>query len=177
MPQTRQQLVDTLASLHPACTRWSLVCTHYDRDLAEEVLQTAYLKVLDGRAKFGGRSSFRTWVFGIVRLTALELAREPPLLMPVTDDDETHPVCEPERPSLTEAIARLSPMQRQIAYLVFYEDETLEVSARILGVTVGNIRQQYHRLKDRLRHLVTEAEQDIELPHAAPESGGHRDVT
>ena len=39
--------MDAWASLHPACTRWSLVCTQYGQDLAEEVLQTAYLKVLN----------------------------------------------------------------------------------------------------------------------------------
>ena len=38
-------------------------------------MQLAYVKVLEGSAKFDGRSSFRTWLFGVVRRTAAEQRR------------------------------------------------------------------------------------------------------
>ena len=49
-----------LETLHPDCFGWALALCHYNRTDAEDVLHTAYLRVLDGKAKFEGRSSFRT---------------------------------------------------------------------------------------------------------------------
>jgi DNA-directed RNA polymerase specialized sigma24 family protein len=53
-----------LERAHADCFGWALACCRRDRDEAEEVLQTVYLRVLDGHARYDGRSSFRTWLFG-----------------------------------------------------------------------------------------------------------------
>ena len=45
-----------LEQLHPASFGWAMACCQRERELAEDVLQTAYLKVLDGRARFDGRT-------------------------------------------------------------------------------------------------------------------------
>lgn len=66
---------DELARLHADCYGWALACCGRRPADAREVLQAAYLKVLDGRAKFAGRSSFRTWLFGVIRRTAAEERR------------------------------------------------------------------------------------------------------
>lgn len=47
-----------------------------DRSEAEEVLQASYLKVLDARACFDGRTSFRTWLFGVIHRTAADHRRQ-----------------------------------------------------------------------------------------------------
>src|SRR5215470_3827311 len=59
-----------LERLHPASFGWALWCCDHRREEAEDVLQTAYLKVLEGAARFDGRSSLRTWFFAVVRRTA-----------------------------------------------------------------------------------------------------------
>src|SRR2546425_11262305 len=64
-----------LDRLHPAAFGWALACCVGDRAAAEDALQTSYLKILDGRARFDGRSSFRTWLFAVVRYTAAGLRR------------------------------------------------------------------------------------------------------
>src|SRR6266487_259810 len=53
------------------CRRPSCCCG-WDRTAAEDVLQASYLKLLDGRARFEGRSSFRTFVLGVIARTARE---------------------------------------------------------------------------------------------------------
>src|SRR5258707_13051199 len=61
-----------LGRLHTASFGWALWCCDHRQEEAEEVLQTAYLKVLQRRASFDGRSSLRTWFFGVIRRTAWE---------------------------------------------------------------------------------------------------------
>lgn len=64
-----------LEHLHSNSVAWALVCCGWNRHDAEDVLQTVYLKGLDGKAKFDGRSSFKTWLFAVIRRTALEQRR------------------------------------------------------------------------------------------------------
>src|SRR5207253_2938501 len=70
-----EDLAAQLEQLHAAAFGWALSCCSWDRTTAEDVLQASYLKILDGRARFGGRSSFRTWVFGVIGRTAPEARR------------------------------------------------------------------------------------------------------
>src|SRR5258705_10712561 len=55
---------------HADCFGWAMACCGRDSYDAEEALQTGYLKGLDGHARYDGRSSFRTWLFGGIRHTA-----------------------------------------------------------------------------------------------------------
>ena len=64
-----------MAALHPASFAWALACTRWNAAEAEEVLQSVYLSVLEGRARFDGRASFRTWLFAVVRNTAARSRR------------------------------------------------------------------------------------------------------
>ena len=64
-----------LERLHSASFGWALWCCDHQRDEAQEVLQTAYLKVIDQRASFDENSSLRTWFFGVIRRTAAERRR------------------------------------------------------------------------------------------------------
>src|SRR5258706_10834102 len=67
-----------LEALHTESFGWALACSDGERARAESVLQRSYLKVLEGRRRassFQGRSSFKTWFFGVVRHTAAEERR------------------------------------------------------------------------------------------------------
>ena len=68
-------LTAELEQLHTAAFGWALSCCGWDRSAAEDVLQATYLKLLDGRARFDGRSTFRTFVFGVIARTAREARR------------------------------------------------------------------------------------------------------
>src|SRR6266571_8298132 len=65
-------LTAKLEELHAAAFGWALSCCGWDRSAAEDVLQATYLKLLDGRARFDGRSTVRTFVFGVIARTARE---------------------------------------------------------------------------------------------------------
>src|SRR2546428_10760806 len=74
-PMTSKQLEDELERLHPASFAWALGCCRRNREEAEEVLQSSYVKVLEGKARFDGHLSFRTFLLCVIRTTA---AQSPP---------------------------------------------------------------------------------------------------
>jgi RNA polymerase sigma-70 factor (ECF subfamily) len=161
MPDERSgELERALASVHDAAFAWALSCCRWNRDEAEDVLQTAYVKVLDGSARFDGRASFKTWLFAVVHKTALgrrrawlsfrrrRTADAPEMAAPTTEPAV-------DRARLRALIAALADRQREILDLVFYHQLTIEEAAGIMGVSLGAARQHYarakHNLAERLR--------------------------
>lgn len=157
----KAELERELERLHPACWGWALVCCSRDRDAAEETLQSAYLKILSGRARYDGRSAVRTWVFGVIRNTAREEVRfraarnaresgmeaEAALLpdaAPAADVASEH---DERRTALLAALETLSPRQREVLQLVFYHDMTIEEAAEVMQVSLGSARTHYDRGK------------------------------
>lgn len=62
------------------------------------------------------------------------------------------------RISMREAIMRLSPMQRTILVLRYYEDLTETQVAAVLDCSVGTVRSRTHRAVNKLRQLLPMAE-------------------
>ncbi|SRR6266545_4070945 len=161
-----------IEELHPASFGWALLCCGWDRQEAEDVLQTAYVKILDGRAQFDGRASLKTWLFAVIRRTAAERrrARWARSLLSLHWRDgrpDPTPVATPEALAddaetarrLRQALGSLPARQREVLHLVFYQDLTVEEAAQVLGVSTGSARTHYHRGKAGLRErLGKEAE-------------------
>ena len=155
-----------LEQAHADCFGWAMACCGRDRDDAEEVLQTVYLTVLDGRARYDGRSSFRTWLFGVIRLTAASERRKAwlrGLLLQREAESFAHdpfvaPDAEVERDSrshsLRNALAHLATRQREVLQLVFYHDLTVDEAAVVMRISVGSARTHYARGKARLAVLL-----------------------
>ena len=160
----RDAIEQAIREIHPDCFGWALTCCQHDREEAEDVLQASYLKALEGRAVFHGSSSVKTWMFGIVRRTAWERRRSwlvralirrrpgeeiPPAPTPesIASDREAHA-------RLRGLLAQLSPRQRDLLHLVYYQEMTIEDASEVLGITVGTARTHYARGKDRLRALL-----------------------
>jgi RNA polymerase sigma-70 factor (ECF subfamily) len=156
-----------LETFHPSSYGWALACCDWDREAAEEVLQTAYLKAIEGRARFNGHSSARTWFFGVVKKTAAEqrrhrtvrglaLARwlrQLPVPEPAPTPESLSTEAEAQR-RLRDLLGRLSSRQRELLHLVFYQQLTVEEAAGVLGISVGSARTHYERGKARLRRML-----------------------
>ena len=166
-----------LERVHADCFGWAMACCNRDRDDAEEVLQTVYLSVLDGRARYDARSSFRTWLFGVIRRTAASerrkawlrgmlLEREvgsgrreagiaPDPFVPPDADVER----ESRRDGLHRALTHLAARQREVLQLVFYHDLTVEEAATVMRVSVGSARTHYARGKANLAAMLGDAKE------------------
>jgi RNA polymerase sigma-70 factor (ECF subfamily) len=169
-----------LERLHDESYGWALACCRWDESEAEDVLQTAYVKVISGRARFGGHSSLKTWFFGVIRRSAQEhrrrarsrekglarLARlrsEPPVSRPGTGELERSG----DASRLVAALERLSRRQREVIHLVFYQDLSIAEAGRVMEVSLGSARTHYERAKSRLRALLRE-ESPEEVQEGSP---------
>ncbi len=143
-----------LASIHAASFGWALACCGRRRDDAEDVLQEVYAKVLSGRAVFRQQSTFKTWLFGVIRLTALEHRRwrwmrhhevlmEDPVAVPASVPLVDRETAE----ALSRALVELSGRQREVLHLVFYEGLSIAEASSVMGITVGTARLHYERGK------------------------------
>ena len=160
---TGQDIAQELERLHPASFSWALSCCRRDREEAEEVLQASYLKVLEGRARFEERSSFKTFLFGVIRRTASEQRRRRLLqtLWLERWGRAVQPSGAEEEPAdrlqgLNAALDRLPRRQREVIELRLQHEMTIEEAASALSISLGSARVHYTRAKERLRRLLTE---------------------
>ena len=157
------ELRSQLEQHHPAAYGWALHCCGRNADDAEDVLQTAYLKILGGKARFNDNSSFRTWLFGVIRNTARDQRRSWWRRLfrdhqwsadRQSSDSQIEPAAESCGAELRNAMTELSERQREVLHLTFYQELTVEQAARVMGVSIGSARTHYERGKARLRHLL-----------------------
>ncbi len=168
---TPTELEAELKRLHSDSFGWALTCCGWDESEAEDVLQTAYLRVVSGKARFGGRSAFKTWLFGVIRRIAQESFRREKkhsqgAVQLVEDDLQVAPEdveSNLERAEwsrrLLAALEEVSEKQREVLHLVFYQDLSIAGAAEVMGVSLGSARTHYERGKARMRSLLTEEEE------------------
>jgi RNA polymerase sigma-70 factor (ECF subfamily) len=172
---TREELEALLERHHAASYGWALSCSGWNDADAEDVLQTTYMKVISGRARFGGRSAFRTWLFGVIRRTAGEHARRDrshakraellALEAAATaggsgGDPEAGVETADRNRALVAALAQLPDRQREVLHLVFYQDLTIREAAEVMAVSLGSARVHYERGKARLRSILGSGSHD-----------------
>ncbi|MBT8076437.1 MAG: RNA polymerase sigma factor [Gammaproteobacteria bacterium] len=168
-----QPVLEQLQIHHADNFGWALACCAWHRDSAEDVLQEAYLRVVDGRARFGGKSSLKTWFFSVIKRVAAQNHRTAKrhallnmrALVPGHSDLVASQVSEPDALSsaveetqscaeMRTALMQLSARQREVLHLVFYSELTLEEAATTLQISIGSARTHYHRGKERLGELL-----------------------
>lgn len=140
-------------------------------DDAEDVVQESLLKVCRSLTRFEGRSAFGTWLHRIVVNTSLDRLRRPETRQDWTldggggDDEErrAEPVRAideqtPERlydqaeagATVRMAMARLSPVHREVLALRELEGESYQEIATAVRCPVGTVMSRLHHARHRL---------------------------
>jgi RNA polymerase sigma-70 factor (ECF subfamily) len=124
---------------------------------AADVVQTAVVRAFESRAWRSARNR-RAYLYRSVANTARSMhrstmrrkARE--VRTAVVDRDY-----QPElRPEVLEAVATLSPRQREVVYLTYWEDLDEASVAETLGIGRGSVRRHLGRGRDKLRSVLDE---------------------
>lgn len=165
---TPEELAEELRRLHKDSFGWALNCSGWDEQMAEDILQTAYLRVVSGKARFGGQSAFRTWLFGVIRRVGQEenrrrRVRASRLLQfsligsgptRVEEDALARIARSEESRRIIAAMNSLPSRQREVLHLVFYEGLTIAEAGVTMGISIGSARTHYDRGKKRMKTLL-----------------------
>ena len=158
-------LAQSLEPLHRDAYGWALHCCIDGACGASDVLQTAYLKVMQGKARHSGGATLKTWWFGVIRFTAREEARRRRFReslggkILLFDSVETREApsrleLDEESAALKRCLAQLPARQAEVLHLVFYQDLSLSEAAVVMSISLGSARTHYDRAKTRMRELL-----------------------
>jgi RNA polymerase sigma-70 factor, ECF subfamily len=144
----------------PALYRLALRLGGGDQPWADDLVQRAWIRAVEGLAGFQWRSAFRTWLSGIAINCAREEWRERRLSLEVAWEPAVHGAATPTpdvgaRVDLERGIAALPHGCRQVLVLHDVEGYTHEEVARLLGIEVGTSKSQLSHARRRLREFLT----------------------
>ncbi|HLU25807.1 MAG TPA: sigma-70 family RNA polymerase sigma factor [Longimicrobiales bacterium] len=145
-----------------------------DRELAEDLAQETFIKVLNALDRYDPRYKFSSWIFKIAHNTALDQLRKKELATlsldgspHATDAEEVDAtvltaIASDETPEdyaanrelgtvLERAIATLRPEYRTAIILWHVEGRPYDEIAEIMGVPLGTVKTYIHRARGELR--------------------------
>ncbi|WP_299214483.1 sigma-70 family RNA polymerase sigma factor [uncultured Dokdonia sp.] len=152
----KRQLTDLLQKHHTDAFLWASHCCHYNQEEGKEVLQRAYLKILEKKAVYKEKATFKTWLFSVIRFTAIDYLKkkksyEPLELVKIGIEDPPYEITTID---YKELLKKLPERQHQVLLLAFYHEMTLAEIATITGLHIGTIRTHYERGKQTMRTLL-----------------------
>jgi RNA polymerase sigma-70 factor (ECF subfamily) len=144
---------------------------------AEDLVQEAYLKALNGFASFEPGTNFRAWMFRIVRNTFLtsRSGLRARLTVPLEPDEEemvgvtwetpeSLALASATREALQSAIQQLPVVYREVVLLCDAEEMKYREAAQILGVPVGTVMSRLSRGRKLLRELLEKEQPGSSAP-------------
>lgn len=117
---------------------------------AEDVLQRTFVDVWRSRTQYDPARSLAGWVMGIAKHRAVDLLRSRRPDEPVDELPETAVIDDlAERFSrsldVRQALERISPEQRQVLMLVYFDDLSLPQVAEWVGAPLGTVKARAAR--------------------------------
>lgn len=147
-----------------------------DRDTAEEVLQTGFIKVFDKLDAYDDKGSFEGWMRRIMANTAIDAIRKSKKDPLLSDDDsrfkddsldnltlkEETNFTEIKAELALEAISQLSPAYKAVFNLYVFEGYKHKEIAEILDISEGTSKSNYAKAKANLQRILNEKFMNIE---------------
>ena len=153
---------------YPSVVRTTYLVLH-DHARAEEIAQDAFVQLLRHWHKVGQYESPSAWLRRVaIRLAVKEARRAQRRLVLTRREHETpgapatHATVEVDE-ELVAAIRTLSPQQRSVVVLFYYEDRPMDQIAEILGCTPATGWVHLHKARKRLGAILeTEVRSDVD---------------
>jgi len=125
---------------------------------AEDIVQECFLELMrPGCSYDAGRTSVRTYLFGVVRNQSMKRlrGRDPASMAPATAGPDWSPEVEFLRSEMEAevagAVAQLPETQREVLILAHYEQLPLAEIAQIVGIEVTAVKSRLQRARGALK--------------------------
>ena len=162
LKQRDMQLLDTLiVSYQHRLLRYLLYLTG-SRELAEDLFQETWMRVLQRGTQYNGAARFDTWLFTIARNLVIDVRRKRTMLSleELCDAAENERAYEPAAADPTpfdacllrehservaEALLTLDPLSREVLVLRFHEELSLEEIAKVTRAHLSTVKSRLYR--------------------------------
>jgi len=140
-----------------------------NREEAEEVAQDTFIKVFKSLSKFKGDSKFSTWIYKVTYNTCLDRLKKTKREQQVVsiDDFNTNQI-----KSIDNALDKMEDKEREKAIqdcinllpsddaflltLFYFEEQSLEEIAKVIGLTANNVKVKLFRSRKKLTTILKE---------------------
>jgi RNA polymerase sigma-70 factor, ECF subfamily len=147
-----------------------------NREMAEDVFQDTWMRVLIRGAQYNGSARFDTWLFTIARNLVIDLRRkrtmasleamsdsendDRPFEMP-SDDPSPFDMYQSRETGrrVAAAMLTLEPLHREVLVLRFHEELSLEEIAQVTHAPLSTVKSRLYRGMAALKPRIAEADQ------------------
>ena len=147
------------------------------RELAEDLFQETWMRVLVRGSQFKGDSRFDTWLFTIARNLVIDYRRKRTMasledLAEASDEDRPYDIASSEPTPfdryltrqngemVAEALLTLDPLHREVLVLRFHEELALEEIAAVTCAPLSTVKSRLYRGMAALRPRIAERDPD-----------------
>jgi RNA polymerase sigma-70 factor (ECF subfamily) len=149
-----------------------------NRELAEDLFQETWMRVLLRGSQFNGNSRFDTWLFTIARNLVIDLRRRRSMasleeMCEAGDEERPFEVVSQEKTPfehlatlesgqlVAEALLTLDPLHREVLVLRFHEEMSLEEIARMTRAPLSTVKSRLYRGLAALKPHVRSATRSV----------------
>ncbi|HUN83205.1 MAG TPA: sigma-70 family RNA polymerase sigma factor [Terracidiphilus sp.] len=156
-----------------------------NREIAEDLFQEVWMRVLVRGAQFNGKARFETWLFAIARNLMIDQRRkrtmssldelfetgnedDRPMSFEIADDQPTpfdHSSNGEDRERIAEALLQLDTLYREVLVLRFHEELSLEEIAKVTRAPLSTVKSRLYRglaaIKPKLEHAYTRRQEAV----------------
>lgn len=166
--QGRQQLFALLVDRYQGLVFTVAFRYTNNREDAEELAQSAFVKAYQNLANFRGEAKFSTWLYTIVSSLALSFLRKKKLEVHSLDNEKLFHAADnmdggmraneiegkSKAQVLKAAIARLGGDDAQVLTLFYQAEQSLEEIGQVMGIDPNTAKVKLHRARQRLKNML-----------------------
>jgi RNA polymerase sigma-70 factor (ECF subfamily) len=158
------ELLDQLIELYQHRLLRYLLFLTGKREVAEDLFQETWMRVLLRGAQYNGKARFDTWLFTIARNLVIDLSRKRTMasldeMSESSEDSESRPLAiaidgpspleqfqsREDSAEIAEVLLKLEPNYREVLVLRFHEELSLEEISKMTNAPLSTVKSRLYR--------------------------------
>ena len=162
--KTREKGVRQMMDAYQSRLYWHIRRIVVDHDLAQDTLQDTFIKAYQNFHQFKQDSQLYTWLYRIATNESLQQLKKSKRMQKSDEETEHHlqnlvadnvsAEAEEIQVLLQKAIQSLPEKQKLVFTLRYYDDLPYEEISKILDMSVGTLKTNYHYAKQKVEDYI-----------------------